>query len=390
MLTKFIIRLTGWYSLRTTEKDFPVLLNRLNEADVPFWGARIKDGYGYVRIALFDYAAAKNVSGGIAEDDRHIGLPFIIYKYRNRIGLIVGSIVGLLLMFLSSLFVWDVRVTGNGDIPETTILKALSECGVRIGAFIPDIYAPEAGTRLLLSLPQLSSAFVNIDGTILTVDVIPRREKPEIEDFGGTFDVAASEDGVIVGVEAYSGKPLVSHGDVVTKGQLLISGNYLYGAETEIESNARGKVFAETKKTFVCTIPLSYPYREYTGRTDIKTSYNILGKNFDMFYGQPSDYELFEAEIRSEKAGLFFLSLPVTKHILTLREYRVSYAEITQEDAKRKAERAFDAWCAGEIDGEIVSKDAEFVFDSGAKAVTIVGRVNVICDIAESVPRTDS
>lgn len=381
MLNRFLLSLTGWYSFRTDIKDFPVFLNRLNESGVPFWGARADGGCGHVRVSLFHHSVTVSASEGIAEEEKRFGLPFIIYKYRRRAGLAVGTVIGLLIMFASSLFVWDVRVTGNAEISDARILKELSFLGVDVGTFIPSIYAPKAGTELLLSLPELSSAYVNINGTTVTADVIERRRKPESER-KGSDEIVASEDGMIVKVEAYSGKPLVSHGDVVTKGQPLITGSYVYGAETEIRSEAKGCVYAEVKKTFVFTVPLSLPCREYTGRTDVKTSYNVLGKDFDFFYGPPTDYELFEAEIRSERKNLFFLSLPVTKTTLCLREYRTAFIKITPDEAGRRAEKAFLDRCA-EIDGEIVSRDAKLVYDENAHAVTLVGRVTVICDIAE-------
>ena len=386
MLSKWITRLTGWYTFHTGYADISLFLNRLNEQGVFFWGVQTKDEYAYVRVALFDHPRAITASEGIAEESGHIGLPFIIYKYRKRVGLIAGTISGLLLMFVSSLFVWDIDITGNAEITDARILGELKSHGVCVGTFIPRINAPQAGTRLLISMPELSSAYVNIDGTIITVDVIERRSKPEIVCDSGHNDITASDDGVIVSVEAYSGKPVVSHGDIVTKGQKLILGSYLYGAETEIHSNARGKVLAEIKKTFVYTVPLSFPCREYTGRTDVKTSYNVLGKDFDMFFGSPSSFGLFDAEIKNERLNLSFLSLPVTKSTLTLREYRTSTVRLTKRDAEKQAEKAFLAWCANDIDGELISKDCKFSYDPVTESVTIVGRANVITDIAQSVP----
>ena len=386
MLNKIVSRIAGWYTFRVKETCLPTFLNGLNERGVVFWGVRIQDGYGFVRVTLSDHARALSAAGGIAEEVTRIGLPFIIYKYRNRIGLLAGTILGLLLMFVSSLFVWDVRVTGNAVISSSRILAELKSHGVCVGTFIPGINAPQAGTKLLISMSELSSAYVNINGTIITVDVIERRFKPDITFDDGYNNVVASDDGVIVGVEAYSGKPVVSHGDVVTKGQTLICGSYLYGAETEILSNARGKVLAEVKKTFVYTVPLSFPCREYTGRTDVKTSYNVLGKNFDTFYGPPSAFGLFDADVKNERLSLLFLSLPVTKSTLTLREYRTSTVRLTRRDAEKQAEKAFLAWCVNDVDGELISKDSKYIYDPASDSVTIVGRVNVITDIAQSVP----
>ena len=86
-------------------------------------------------------------------------------------------------VLVSSLFVWDIRVTENdSDVPDALILRTLAEQGVGIGSFWPGFRGERIRSRALAELPGLSWLAVNVRGSTASVEVRAAVEKPEITD----------------------------------------------------------------------------------------------------------------------------------------------------------------------------------------------------------------
>ncbi|NCA68273.1 MAG: hypothetical protein EOM87_09460, partial [Clostridia bacterium] len=300
MWYRFLNKITGWYLVKVPEKQGAQLLNALNSDKVLFWGAKNKDEYMYVRLSAFSCGHGLKAAEKANIDimiEKAVGLPFIIYKYRKRHGLAVGTAIGLILMLISTLHVWKIDVTGNKEIPDKVILTALADAGIDIGTYIPTIQPSSARTSLILNLTDLSSASVNIKGNHITVEVIERKRPPQFVDYSGFYNVIASHDGYIMSMEAYSGKPVVKKGDVVVKGQLLIAGQYPSYRGISIVTHARGCVQAVIYQDFVTSVPLDFQYKYYTGNTDTKISYNVLGKDINFFLGALVPYVSYDTEV---------------------------------------------------------------------------------------------
>ena len=58
---------------------------------------------------------------------------------RRRKGLLLGLLLALLLLFASSLFLWQIEVTGCEQVSAGLLLRTLAACGVEPGAFRPAI-----------------------------------------------------------------------------------------------------------------------------------------------------------------------------------------------------------------------------------------------------------
>lgn len=386
MISRLLRKTIGWYRLKVKECDGVRLLNTLNKNDIIFWGMRKKDGFFYVRVSVFTLENAKSVCGGLAEVDGMFGLPFIIYKYRRRTGLLIGTVLGIMLLFYSTLFVWNVDITGNSSIDNKTIQTALDEYGLTRGAFIPKLNVNELAYLLISRVPEISSAAVNIDGTHVCVDIIERKRPPEIADYSGLYNVVAKCDGVIYSMEAYSGYPAVKRGESVTNGQLLIAGKYKTKRENIISVKARGKVMAKVCKEFVYSVPLEYVYRRFTGDTEARTSYNIMGKNFNLYFGSIPPFAKYEADYLIDEIEILFLKLPIIKSTMLTREYVSDTMVLTVDEAKKKAFDAFSSWYKNDIEGVISDTSYEVFYDSAAKSVTLHGKAFVIEDIAIETP----
>ena len=388
MMHKFISKLTGYYELRSHEGKGTEFLNALNSSGAYIWQMRSDGATARARVSVFGYKTAMKAAGGFGSAEKARGLPFIIYKYRKRAGLAVGSALGLILIFVSTLFAWEIEITGNKTVGEKEILYALEELGVKSGSFIPAIDVGGTNDRLVSALPELSSASLHIDGTKLCVDVIERVRPPERADVSGVYDVVAAHDGIVTRMEAYNGRPEVKAGDTVVKGQVLISGYYTAGDDprVDIATHASGKVMAEYYKNFVYTVPLGFRLRSYTGKTEKRVEYSLFGKEIKTYLGKAFPFALFETDIDIQKLTLGPLKLPVTKTTLTTREYVYETLTLTREQAEQKALGAFEAWCAADLEGKCKSRYYSMEYDEMTKSVTIYGTAGVSADIAQEQP----
>ncbi|MEG2118099.1 MAG: sporulation protein YqfD [Clostridia bacterium] len=315
-----------------------------------------------------------------------MGLPFLSYNYRKRYGIIVGAIAAMAITFLSMFFVWEINITGNTALPEEQIFSVLRENGIYIGAYIPSIKCGRAATEIILDLPDLSSVSVVIKGTYITIDVIDRRRPIKGTEISGFGNIVAKRDGIIVSIEATSGKPVVKSGDAVCKGDLLISGAYKGFTEMLLMTRAKGAVYAKVYKKFFCSIPLNYEFKSYTGKIDKKSSLSILGSDINLFLGRVVSFESFDAEIVTERINLFgFIKTPIKKETIILKEYVKAKMKISEEYALTKAIAMFNSWCEEEAEGDISERNYTYRYDSESNSILLSGETTVLSDIGTEV-----
>ena len=127
---KLIHCIFGYYIVSVSGPDAVKMLNMLTQRRLLYWNAVRTDDRLLFRCSLFTmeliYLAAAD-EGIDLTVEKAVGVPFVAYKYRNRLGLIVGTLAGLVLIFASSLVVWEIQITGNRDIDAEVIMKKLEE-----------------------------------------------------------------------------------------------------------------------------------------------------------------------------------------------------------------------------------------------------------------------
>lgn len=193
-----------------------------------------------------------------------------------RPGLCAGILCAAVLSAFSGHYVWFVRVSGNRQVSDTQIRALLREAGVYVGACFDRIDIDRAEATLLLGAQELSWVTVNRSGTVAEVQVRERQTAPAAE--GGYANVVASRTGVVEYVRLTSGNAVVRAGDVVQKGEVLISG--LYDSQTVgfRAVRAAGEVYARSADEFFVRVPLVYEKKVYTGEKQSERYVNFFGK----------------------------------------------------------------------------------------------------------------
>ncbi len=178
-------------------------------------------------IAERDIPAFKKISMGrirysISEP---MGLGGALRRSVKDYSIILTIIFGILLNYFLTLLVWDVRVSGNERLGEEKITDALSDCGFGVGSFWWGFDGGEYEMLLCERVPELAWVQINRRGTVAYVEVIERSSlEVEPDVIYTASNIVATHDCVIEEITVYEGRALVKPGDVVKKGDMLISG----------------------------------------------------------------------------------------------------------------------------------------------------------------------
>lgn len=152
------------------------------------------------------------------------GLPFLLVQLRHRKMLLIGLTAFLVVLYFLSSFIWMVDIEGNLKVPDEKLLNVLAKYGIRPGAFKKGLDISAIENRLVIDIPDIWWASIQIKGTKAIVKVVERAQPPPMVDKDLPCNIVASKDGIIHEMVVLEGQPMVKVGDTVKKGQLLVSG----------------------------------------------------------------------------------------------------------------------------------------------------------------------
>jgi similar to stage IV sporulation protein len=224
------------------------------------------------------YLAKTNMKVKILEKK---GLPFILKRYKKRFMFLAGFVLAGMILFVLSLFVWEIKVVGEDNLVAESVIKQIEENYVALGTMKNKIDCPELEENLRKDFDEISWVSCELKGTVLTVylEEGTAPEKTEQEEAAG--DVVASKDAVITKMITRTGTPVVKVKDSVKKGEILISGTiYIYDDNNEVLETsyiwADGDVYGTTTFTYEDYVELQYYEKVYEEKADDIFSYELL------------------------------------------------------------------------------------------------------------------
>ena len=151
---------------------------------------------------------------------RKRGLPFFFYRFRRRRMLLAGAFIFCLLLYFLSSLIWTVDVSGARKISPARVKALAASAGLRPGNFRFQVQRDNVAKYLLRELPGITYAEVEV-GPRSKVRIIEKSAAPSTS---GTCNIVAKKDGIIDSILTLKGQSAVKEGDLVKKGQVLISG----------------------------------------------------------------------------------------------------------------------------------------------------------------------
>ncbi|MGB9791647.1 MAG: sporulation protein YqfD [Thermacetogeniaceae bacterium] len=148
------------------------------------------------------------------------GLPFYLHRLRRRRMLVAGGIIFCIAVYALCSFVWTVDVVGARRISPEAVRRIAAEAGLRPGVLKCQVDGNNVAEHLMQRIPD--AAFVEVDVKGRSVIRIGERMVPKSD--ANPCHIIAKKDGVIESLLVLMGSPQVKEGDVVKKGDVLISG----------------------------------------------------------------------------------------------------------------------------------------------------------------------
>ena len=251
MIIRFLRYLIGYIKFRAFGGFADRFINLCTKQGIPLWNVRNINGNITANTTIDGYLAIRSParkSGMRVISIEKVGVRYFLRKHKKRIGIMLGALVSVLVIFILTQFVWSVSVVGNTNLEEDAILSSFKNYGVSVGVPISSIDNDEVAALVMSEIETLSWVSVNIKGSVVVIEVREKTNAPEIYDDSKPTNVVASEDGVILSIDVLYGTEEVKPGSAVTKGDLLISGIVSHKDNTEKAIHADGYVKALVNK----------------------------------------------------------------------------------------------------------------------------------------------
>ena len=242
--------------------------------------------------------------------NRH-GPAFFFYRHNRRWWFLLGMTVFAGMIYILSLFVWQIDIDGNRKYTDALILQALAKMDVKTGCRKSEIDLPEIEEELRIMYNEITWVSASIAGTKLQIElregdlkisgssgggqtgnvkrVENRENNPKTQNGESETDLPANlvadEDAIITNLVVRRGTVAVRYGDEVKKGDVLIEGKvYIYNEDETLKKvdylTAEGDVFGKYQELYEKHYQRKHEVRSYTGKNYRELGVAIVGKSF--------------------------------------------------------------------------------------------------------------
>ena len=242
--------------------------------------------------------------------NRH-GPAFFFYRHKRRWWFLLGMTVFAGMIYILSLFVWQIDIDGNRKYTDALILQALAQMDVKTGCRKSEIDLPEIEEELRIMYNEITWVSASIAGTKLQIElregdlkisgssgggqtgnvkrVENRENNPKTQNGESETDLPANlvadEDAIITNLVVRRGTVAVRYGDEVKKGDVLIEGKvYIYNEDETLKKvdylTAEGEVFGKYQELYAKHYQRKHEVRSYKGKNYRELGVAIVGKSF--------------------------------------------------------------------------------------------------------------
>ncbi|MGB9867848.1 MAG: sporulation protein YqfD [Bacillota bacterium] len=156
------------------------------------------------------------------------GLVPLFGRLRRRRAILLGSLGAAALLLFFGTRIWVVEVRGNQKVATDEVFEVLEEAGLKPGASKSALDLRGIEVHLMQRLRQVSWVDIRLDGVRAIVEVAEKSRLPE--EPLGPCHVVAAKPGMVEEIIPFSGMPVVRENQMVSQGQVLISGEVVFRA----------------------------------------------------------------------------------------------------------------------------------------------------------------
>lgn len=316
------------------------------------------------------------------------GASFYLKRRKKRWLFPVGILMGAGAMFALAQFIWRIDIEGNIRYTDDEIYRFLEAQDVEFGTLKASVYAAGLEEIIRDSFEEITWVSIQIEGTHMTVSVKEDDQLeaavPETE----PANVVATQEGTITSIVVRAGQTNLKEGDLITAGQILISGSVelkddggnITGTK---QVHADGEIYASVSYQYEDSFLLSHEIREYQEETingygivlgDFRVSLPVLGE-LGAYY-----------DAVTERNQLYLGSDYYFPGYVEKTEYRSYVRRVenyTEEEVKLVAGERMDEFLAKLTEEGYEIQNSEFAVTIDQGVCHVVGSYSAISQIGQ-------
>lgn len=275
------------------------------------------------------------------------GIPFLAIRiYKHKV-MLISSFISLFLLLFTTQFVTDIYIDCPEGINKERLEKELNECGLKQGVYKKSIDRKTIREHIMQEIDEVAYLSINVKGTNVFVTVTKKDDEKASIVTSNYCNIIASKNGIIEKVIARSGEAVVSVGDIVKKGDLLVQ-----GANTSSMPQVIATTFYESiqKQNYV-----EFENKK-TGQSKNLYSIKIYNKEYKLKQKIKYKDYIIENEIKEFKVGNYTFPIKIVKN--TFYEVKKVHTDVNIEKLNKTLK-------------EKALKDLYYIMPASAKMVDV-------------------
>lgn len=309
------------------------------------------------------------------------GAPTLYKAIILRPGMIMGLCFLVLINIFLSQFVWCVEIRGAESLNKKDIINACEEVGIHKGMSTKSLDTYTASQKLLLELKGAAWLSINVEGSVVTVNVSEAEESEK--QAVSPCNLVAICDGVIRSYKIINGEGRITVGQAVREGDILISG--IIESEDAIETvRAEGEIVAETERIFSSEIPKKYTCERLIDNK-YKSVLEVFGISLPLYLTDIKNAKAVHAD--SNYISISGNNMPIGLHNKRFEIYDTAELSIDENEARQIAMmritevlRTFDIYEIDACDISITEDDDSYKIRAKIKCKEEISIVDHIED----------
>ena len=382
MLIKLILRMIlGYVKIQVEGYYVERFINICTNRKLLIWNLKRKNvAQLCLNIGIRDFKKLSDIARRTNCKIRIInkkGIPFLLYKYKKRKIFAIFLLIIIIMIFISSMYVWNIDIYIQDNESIENIQEDLQKLGLKQGIKKNKIDTDKIINDIRLNRSDIAWIGIDIEGTNVRVNIVKAKEQPEIISNKDYCDIIAKKSGTISKITAQNGTAVVKVGDTVNTGDILIKG-IMEGKYSEPRQvHSLGVVEAEIVYSKTKEIYFEQEIYNQTGKKENKYEINFNNKKVKL-YKNISKYEFYITEVNQKKIKIsknFYLPISITK--ITNLEQTKKVKEYSLDEAIEIATKDLTIDFENELSNKesIIDKNVNTIQKEDSVIVTLVYKI---------------
>jgi similar to stage IV sporulation protein len=341
MLLKLLNWLRGYLIIRIQGTAPERFINLCSNKKIFIWDLKQTDNQYEFHIVAKNYKQLKPVArktGIVPRIIHKSGLPFLMHRYKKRVGFFAGTLICIVLVYIMSLFVWDINVLGGSKYTPEAMLEFLKDNEVSTGIRKSEVNCQEIEERIRLAYNDIGWVSAEMKGTRLIIKITETNMPAPAQEAIAPSHIVVTKDAIIKKIITRAGTPQVREGDVVKKGDILVSGILtIKGDFDEIlrlqPVVADADIICQSFYDYYDVFQMSYTDKNFTGDTQKGYYIALFGRKL-FLYNPSNSYDTYDIIVNEKTFHItdsFYL--PFRYGSILTREYEEFKKTYTTEEA---------------------------------------------------------